>query len=176
MVNYFPVRTHGIYLNNLGPYEYTMRQDTDLIDVTTLGDKLDIDPEWFHIDENGHFHAFNMDNQLTPTLKYVTETIETGEWLDSVTAEHRCIICNVKVEPNYIVTAKPPIETVPGMTTTTFDIRTRMFACSVGEQVSFYSGLMFGFARVTHISVRSEHQEITFQCEFLARRGSNGNL
>jgi hypothetical protein len=171
----------GIFINNIGPFDYVMQSDTELINVETLGDALEIDPEWFHVDEKGHFHAFNMDNQATPTLKYVTETFDDGWDESSILSEHRCIICDAKVVPNYLVRRKPPSETISGPTTTKFTIDRYTHDAHMGQQVSFYSGLMFGLARVTHVHVNRERMEslrfsVEFTCQFLARRGSSGDL
>lgn len=174
--------THGMFINNIGPFVYTMQQNTNYIEVTSLGDSLEIDPEWFHIDENGHFHAFNMDTQLMPTLKFVTEGFDSEVWGDFAIVEHRCIICNVKVEPNYLVRHRPPVEAIPGLTTTKFTIDQYPHDARMGQQVSFYTGLMFGFARITHVHVNPAREngritvDVEFTCDFLARRGSSGNL
>jgi hypothetical protein len=171
----------GMFIDNVGPFDYTITRDTELIDVTSLGDTLEIDPEWFHIDEKGHFHAFNVDTQLTPTLKHVTETINDISGFDVVTSEHHCIICNAVVTPNYVFRDSPLRKTVAGPTTTKFTIDRYTHYASLGQQVSFYSGLMFGFARITHVHVNSERMEslrfrVEFTCQFLARRGSSGDL
>jgi hypothetical protein len=176
------VKTYGMFINNVGPFEYTMQKDTQFIDVTDLGDTLEVDPEWFHIDENGHFHAFNMDTQLTPTLKHVTETVDEYWGGSTVVDEHRCVICNASVTPNYVVRHAPPLKTISGPTTTTFVIDKYAHDAHMGQQVSFYSGLMFGLAHITHVHVTpwSEYNtikvKVEFTCDFLARRGSNGNL
>lgn len=174
--------THGMFINNVGPFDYTMQKDTSYIDVSSIGDSLEVDPEWFHVDDKGHFHAFNMDTQLMPTLKHVTETID-GTWGESiVVSEHRCIICDATVVPNYLVRHRPPVETIPGLTTTKFTIDHYTHDTHMGQQVSFYNGLMFGFARITHVHVDNIRANgaisvnVEFTCDFIARRGSNGNL
>jgi hypothetical protein len=172
----------GMFINNVGPFPYTMQKDIEFIDVTSFGDSLEIDPEWFHVDEKGHFHAFNMDTQLTPTLKHVTETIDDEAGYNVVTNEHRCILCNATVVPSYLVRHRPPSESIIGPTTTKFTIDHYTHSTHMGQQVSFYSGLTFGFARVTHVHVENMRMDgtiganVEFTCDFLARRGSNGNL
>jgi hypothetical protein len=170
-----------MFIDNVGPFDYTMIKDTELINVESNGDQLDIDPEWFHVDDKGHFHAFNVDTQLTPTLKHVTETIDEVWGESSVLNEHRCIICNATVVPNFIIRHSPIRKTITGPTTTKFTIDRYTHYASLGQQVSFYSGLMFGFARITHVHVNSERMEslrfrVEFTCQFLARRGSSGDL
>lgn len=70
------------------------------------------DVEWSHVDENGHFHAFDIHTNELPTLnaRRVEVSCDGGcgdtECDGYKTTQYSCHICGEQVEPNWITATR----------------------------------------------------------------------
>lgn len=169
----------GLFINNHGPYEFTMETNTELIDVTSLGGNYIVDPEWFTIDRKGHFHAYDVKSDSLPTLKAVTEHVPEydPDGLEPRT-HYECLICNEVIEPNLVISDKRA--TIAGPTLNTILVSNYRGSIDVGDRVSFYTVDYFGFARVTNIHCSATttgiNVEVDMMADFIARKGTPVDL
>lgn len=158
--------TESIFINNNGPYSYEFTEHTELIDSTILKGRKP-DPEWFHIDNAGHFHAFNLsEGNCLPTLA----ESDLGD------LEFYCLLCSELVIPNYLPGGieKTVFE---GPKTAGFTIPKYNRSISHEERVSFYTKDKFGIARVIAFGIEKNFDgksvSATFQCEFVVKRSND---
>lgn len=162
--------TTEIFINNNGPYGYEYTISTEIVNTAVrMGQKPD--PEWFHIDNRGHFHAFNLnEGNCLPTLEEVEDVPEGGSW------EHRCLLCEDIVSPHYLPggIVKSVFE---GPRSAGFTIPRYNRSVSHYERVSFYTKDMFGIARVVAFGIEKgfdgKSVSATFQCEFVVKRSND---
>lgn len=150
----------GLFINNQGPYTYEYSDDTPEVDISSLGGPRP-DPEWFHIDDHGHFHAFNLADGTLPTLHRDEFGIA------------RCILCPNRVDPHYLAGIFKT-ETMEGSRSITLTVTAYDRDIGYGERVSFYTQDMFGVARVGGFNFTGTFDGksvcLVLQCEFMVRR------
>lgn len=153
----------GLFINSHGPYDYEYHDDTPEIDVSSLGNPRP-DPEWFHIDEHGHFHAFNMEANSLPTLHHDEFGIP------------RCTLCNSPVKPHYLA-VRIRTETITGPKSIRLTVPNYNRDIGHDDRVSFFTQAMFGIARVGGFSFTHFNEGVTISltlaCEFIAKRNND---
>lgn len=166
-----------ILINNEGPYDGLLDIDTDLIDVSTLGSgSMQLDPKWFDVDVNNHFHAYSnydKDNPL-PTLKIETEEREywCSDCLDhhkEITTSYHCVICEVVVTPKKILKIEPSIRYIQGRTTVTL-VLNAFVSLHRDIPVTFQFNPYFGVARLQDYKRNGKATRTILRCDVLGRK------
>lgn len=161
--------TDVIYINGTGPYACEFTQETQLIQMSSLEDKKP-DPNWFVIDDNGHFHAFDMEHGSLPTLTYTEDFIEGGSW------EYQCALCREIVVPHFIP-GGVVTTTIEGRRSAGFTIPRYNRSIDKHQRVSFYTQDMFGIARVVAFGIDKlwdgQAVSATFECQFVVKRNND---
>jgi hypothetical protein len=162
--------TDVIYINGTGPYAYEFTEDTDYLQMEHYENKKP-DPHWFVLDDNGHFHAFNMELETLPTLRYMDGVICAND--ETVTLEYRCVLCEDLVVPHFFPGGLKTT-TIEGPRSAGFTIPRYNRSIDRNQLVSFYTQNMFGIARVVAFGIEKlwdgQTVSATFQCDFVVRR------
>ncbi|MFI6737428.1 hypothetical protein ACIBI9_31270 [Nonomuraea sp. NPDC050451] len=155
----------GLFIDNKGPYAYEMRDETSHIEGYSLSSPQP-DPAWSHVDTQGHFHAFNLENGglALPTLIYNEYGVP------------HCAICNEFVEPHFLAGGITH-ESIPGPKRVSITVPRYNRDVNHGDRVSFYTREMFGIAKVTgfHFIGTFDGKSVCLDlaCEFIVKRNND---
>lgn len=167
------IKSHGMYINNRGPYVYDFTIDSVRIESPFLTQPHP-DSAWFHIDTQGHFHAFNTGDGASrlPTLEVVGA--EDPDYCP--TFHYQCILCGERVIPHFFPGGQIQIKTMEGAKRAIITLPRYNQSVAYGDRVSFYTPEMFGIARVEGIRISGNFDGqnvcVDLSCEFVVERGS----
>lgn len=139
-----------VTINNGAPVPGKLDIRTEMIEIRSLT-ATKPDPNWTHIDEAGHFHAYGRDGKLPTLIRSLRQVACGGECGDSgcegyETVEHECSICNAEVIPECV--ADDPVKSIPGPTS--WEVLVEQYV-EVGQSVSVRvttpNGTYFGVAQ-----------------------------
>ncbi len=117
----------GVWINGHGPRIGNLSIDQERLDVTTFGESKVPDPEWTYVDQNGHFHAWNLEEEGRPRIFTADERFEIRYGIHCDSCEERieyevslgwfCVLCNEAI-PNPGLAPDPnPVTSLPGRKT-----------------------------------------------------------
>ncbi len=124
----------GVWINGYGPRIGNLSIDQERLDVTTFGESKIPDPEWTYVDQNGHFHAWNLEVADRPKIFTADErfeirtnahSVEPGTYCEaceygdtySISLGWFCVLCAKKI-PNPGLAPDPnPVTSAPGRKT-----------------------------------------------------------
>jgi len=162
-----------LYIDNHGPFEYEF-----VMEQSTLTEgcayNYEPDPQWFHIDSKGHFHAFDFNStDPLPTLEREEISVEYHGEDVSHYGIYLCKLCRESIEPNYLDIGLR-YDVSQGHTQLGFTIPRYNRSISKEQRVSFYTTHMFGIARVVAFGIEEswdgKNVSVTFEAEFAAKR------
>jgi len=165
-----------VSVNNAEPVPGEMCVDHEWIDASAATASKP-DPRWFVVDQLGHYHAFDNDDNL-PTLKPVSVDVPCNGCGDNgcegyTVTEYHCELCDEVVEPRYM--CADPHRVIPGRTSWQVVVYGGPNR-NLGERVSLRvdrdgKTIAFGFGQSAGRGfVVGEIPRVTYQCWPMARR------
>lgn len=125
------ITTLEVFIDERGPYEGTLRVETEKIDITSGRTTYKDDPQWTFVDKAGHFHAITADGKF-PTLEaYVKRRPCPGGCGDpgcegEIEGRYRCRLCRKRIRPGRVVDRVAGARRyMPGVTTWTVTVPTQ---------------------------------------------------